>query len=79
MRSQLDQRYQTRRFSLNSYIKGTGINSQQVNAYGPQKVVHSPQNDYWDSLWVGEIAVGTPPQNFTVIFDTGKITIRGSC
>ncbi len=36
------------------------------------KAVSSPQNDYWDSLWTGPIAIGSPPQNFTVIFDTGS-------
>ncbi len=28
--------------------------------------------DYYDLIWTTQISVGTPPQNFTVVFDTGS-------
>jgi hypothetical protein len=38
-------------------------------------VVTSPLNNYWDGYWTGAIGLGTPTQNFNVIFDTGSANL----
>jgi len=36
------------------------------------KVFSEGMTDYYDMVWVGNITIGTPEQNFTVQFDTGS-------
>lgn len=31
-----------------------------------------------DLLWAGEVRLGTPPQDFTILFDTGKFGFLGT-